>query len=105
MMTTLNPIAGTPEGRTGIWLLSPTVARELVNHFPGERIHCFLGMIGANWAKIEVLEKLASPDVKIALVFEPNFTMGHHLVAIDEEHRWSFDIGPVSEGRMCEEKP
>ena len=97
-------IHGMPEGREGVWLVTPDVAARLIWEAPEEEVHNFIGhngvMIGANWRKAQAEELIRRPDVRSALIFEPNATMRHQLVVISEEKRWAFDVGEIDERRM-----
>jgi hypothetical protein len=92
-------IPGTPEGRPGVWLVTAETAAALVDAAPGDRVHCFLGPIGADWDKPAVEAFLRRPDARVALVFPPNFTMRHQLVVLTD-HRRAFHVGEIDEARM-----
>jgi hypothetical protein len=92
-------IPGTPEGRPGVWLVTPETAAALVDAAPGDRVHCFLGMIGADWDKPAVEAFVRRPDARVALVFPPNFTLRHQLVVLTDDRR-AFDVGEIDEARM-----
>ena len=103
---TTNPIYGTPEGRLGIWLIDPAQACALIDALPGDTVHNFIGgdnfMIGADWTQDQAREFFQQNDKRLALVFPPNFHGLHQLVAINDEKRWSFDVGVIDESRMKE---
>ncbi len=97
-------IQGKPEGRPGVWIITPDTAAQLIEAVPGNDIHNILGhgataYIGCDWAKQNAIEWVRS-GVRLALIFPPNSVMGHHLVALSDENRWAFDVGPVSEEMM-----
>lgn len=98
------PVPGTPEGRPGVWLVSPDAAAALLESLPGGTVHCLLGesvFLGANWPKADAVALVRS-GVRLALIFPPNATLGHQLVALGEK-RWAFDVGEVDESRMVPE--
>jgi hypothetical protein len=107
----VNVIFGRPEGRPGVWLVTPETARGLIDALPEEwdRVHNLLSsggggvQLGADWHKDDVFELLARPGVRLALVFPPNLTFRHQLVALDDEHRWAFDVGEIPESVMAPE--
>jgi hypothetical protein len=100
-------IKGKPEG-PGIWLIDAYTAVRLVKdrEDPNADIHNFIDrpgsgmMIGADWQAKEVVKFLKRPDLRIAIVFEPHCSMGHHLVALNDKQAWRFDIGKIDESRM-----
>lgn len=100
----MNAIHGKPEGREGVWLITPDTACRLIEETEGDTVHNFIGhgavYVGADWTKEEFRDFITKDGLKIALVFPPNETIGHHLVAINNERRWAFDIGSISEDRM-----
>ena len=79
----------------------------MIDAVPGDEIHNFIGhggiIIGANWDKESVREHIRRPDLRLGLIFSPQPTQRHHLVAISEDQRWSFDVGEIDETRMLEE--
>ena len=100
-------IPGTPEGREGIWLITPETAVALIEALPGDEVHNVLGsgvFIGANWEKAHALKFLREPGKRLALVFAPNFTYRHQLVALTDEKRWGFDVGEITEEQMVVEE-
>lgn len=108
--TTATAIPGTPEGRPGVWLVEPAVAAAVIDAAPGEDVHCFIGhdtaFIGADWTKDQAREFVWNQTgLTIAMVFPPNVTMKHQLVAITSERRWAFDVGEIAEVRMMEKEP
>lgn len=102
---TTEPIHGTPEGRPGIWLIDPAQACALIDALPDD-VHNFIGgdnfMVGADWTQDQAREFFQKDNTQLALVFPPNHTMQHQLVAINDENRWSFDVGVIDESRMVE---
>lgn len=105
-LVNISTIPGKPEGREGVWLITKETAVALIEALPGNEVHNFIGQgpfIGATWEKHEAVAFFDEhPEVRIAMVFEPNVHMRHHLVALNEERRWSFDVGAISEDRMTE---
>ena len=98
-------IEGRIEGRDGVWLITPEVAISLIEARAGATVHNFIGhgatFLGADWTKKEAVDFfIESRGIKIALIFPPNVTMGHHLIAINETRRWAFDVGAIAESRM-----
>lgn len=97
-------IHGTPEGRPGIWLITPETAVAVIDFAPGDTVHNFIGheaiMLGADWEKEHARQFFLKREHRIALIFPPNVVMHHHLVALNDEKRWSFDVGPLSESQM-----
>ncbi len=101
---TLTRIPGKPEGREGVWLITAETAAALIEAVEGETVHNFIGggalFVGANWEKSHAIEHLRRPDMRIALLFPPNDHYKHQLVAVNEQRRWAWDIGPIEESRM-----
>lgn len=101
-------IIGTPEGRPGIWLITPDVAAALIDAAPGDDVHNVIGhgsvLIGANWPKEDAKEYVARPDLRLALIFPPNLTGKHQLVAVGNGERHSWDIGEIPEERMVKDQ-
>lgn len=91
----------TPEGREGLYLVSPD---EIIAHLEKadfEQVHTFRGdwplLIGADWEKDSVIEFLKTAD-KIAFTF-PHQVL-HALVGVAGENRVLFDIGEIDESLM-----
>lgn len=100
----MTKIVGTPEGRPGIWMVTPEVAAAVIDAAPGETVHNYIGhgaiMIGANWEKDGAKSFVHESDKRSALVFPPQKAMRHQLVVINDEKRWAFDVGVIGESRM-----
>lgn len=99
-------ILGTPEGREGIWLVTKDVAIELLKQHKG-KVHNLLGtafICGADWKKQEAVKFAKEGEYRWALIFSPQSTQHHQLVAINDEQRWAFDIGEIKEERMVKAK-
>jgi len=103
-MNATDKITGTPEGRPGIWLIDSDTAASLIKAAPGDAIHNLLGsgllLLGASWDKQAAIEHVQREDMRLALVFPPHLVARHHLVAINDEKRWAFDVGPLNESMM-----
>lgn len=101
-------ILGKPEGREGIWLISADEACKLIEAVPGDMVHNFLTspdsavFLGADWTKKQACDLVCRSDMRCGLIFKSRPTGMHQLVAINEEKRWSFDIGEIDECRMEE---
>ncbi len=99
-------IAGKPEGRQGCWIIDTETAIDLVGRAKGKYVHCFIGegfpmLIGADWTKPQVVKFLQeTPKLRLALLFEPNLTMKHQLVACTDHKRHAFDVGQIVESAM-----
>lgn len=104
----MNKIPGIREGRDGVWLITPFEAATLIREAPGDEIHNFIGsgptQIGCNWPKEDAIKLVNTEGKRIAMVFPPNMHMRHHLVVLDDEKRWSFDVGAIDESRMVDER-
>jgi len=92
-----------PEGREGIYLITNEEAIKLVKSIKSKHVHHqYQGgtmMIGADWDKKEVLEHLKKVK-KIAIVIEPNLTIGHHLVTVTKTKRNAFDVGEITKKEL-----
>ena len=89
------------EGREGVYLVEPVDAIALVKTRKG-KIHNIIEagggamQLGASWDKRSVIKHLEEDGVRIALITAPNRTMGHQLVAINNEgKRHAFDVGEI----------
>lgn len=106
---TQTQIPGQREGREGVWLISPETARGIIEALPGETVHNYLGtgfpaFFGADWDKDSAVQLVSTPGMRLALLFPPNMTMRHYLVACSDTQRWAFDVGEIDEAVM-EESP
>jgi hypothetical protein len=88
-----------PEGREGVFLVEREEALKFVTSLEQEKIHNFLGsdfmQFGCNWEKSKVLDFLRDTATSIAILIEPNLTIGHHLVGLTETKRYGFDVGKL----------
>lgn len=101
----MNKVVVKPEGREGIWLLSPLEAEKLVKTQlgKGRYIHHQYAngspmIVGADWTRSEAYKYFRESGNICALLTEPNFSMGHQLVVInkDKGERSQFDVGSVT---------
>ena len=92
------------EGRKGCYLISKEETVNLIKSIKGDEIHNFTGcgpmMFGCDWSKESVLKLLnddSKGELRIALVFEPQTVMGHHLRVCNDSELNSFDVGKLNE--------
>jgi len=67
-------------------------ALEAINNLPKDRkqIHCFMGFIGADWDKKEVIELIKNSK---RIAWADNM-FNHNLAVINEGRLHSFDLTP-----------
>lgn len=101
----VDKIKAKKEGREGVYLINKEEAIKLVNECSGKTIHNFIGegspmLIGCDWSKKTVREFLNKKAKSIALLFEPNLVIGHQLVGLTDDKRYSFDIGKIEKSNL-----
>jgi len=97
-----------PEGRDGIWIINVDTAKDVIDHYNSDVIHCIrpagFAILGADWQKTNVVEHLKH-STKIALTtgeaFNQNFK---HALAVITDELYLFDVGTISEDDLVKEK-
>lgn len=69
--------------------ISREKAIKIVEKWPDKRIHCFLGSIGCDWNKKDIIKEIKNCK-RIAWVWN---IFNHNLTIISEDnHQYNFDI-------------
>lgn len=105
-----------PEGSSGVWLIEKDEITTWIQAYPEDRIHCFIGggriIIGADWDKESVIEKIAMAD-RIAILTGAaqlgNMRHALSVIAPDEVYDgklslYAFAIGEILESDLVFER-
>ena len=87
-----------PEGREGVWIIEKTDLIKWLMRYKEKQIHCFLGSIGADWQKKNVIDHIKESDRNAILTGDSQKNnLCHAVSSIRGNTRYMFDIGEITE--------